>query len=210
MLSVFNKKCADYTITVKDHIPLQKKQSFSFSISFSKSIQDVMSLMELEKIIIPTDIDMPKRYRIIIIPKTNGAKTKSIFLNTRLSKVGFEKYLLSCFEQYKLQKATHFVQVINIISKELDLKSFSIQSDDSLINLREAFKKYSCGAMKDKLDDNIYFDGEKNRISHRVLVFISENSCNDNKTKRKSKSFSIRFPHYSSLEIVDNLKLIGE
>lgn len=215
MLEFIDSKTADFVIIIKDTIPLFGNQSFSLSLIYKNSISDIISrLMALQCIESVCGNRKPYRYQLTIIPKNSQSVSKTFRFNTNFSKDELQSELISVFKNElipKQKKATHYIQVFNMDSKERDNRLLSVCYDSDTKSLRDKFKQYCQEELKNKLEDNIIFCGEQQRNSHRVIVYVSTNRMFDKqKDIYKSKSFSINFPHYSSDEIIEYFKCIDK
>jgi len=211
----FITKSADYVITIKDKLPIQKRQSFSFSINHKYSMPEIIEkLKSFDEILLPENEFVKTRYQVTIISKKGIVFSKSFSFNTTLVQTDIYNLFYAYFQKNVFNiyqnRATHHIQVINMHSKERDSKCIGMKYNGSVESLRDLFQNYSNNELKTELEDNIIFSGEQQQYSHRVLVFISKYQFFDkNKDQCKSKSFSIKFPYYSSDEIIEYFKRVN-
>jgi hypothetical protein len=105
-----------------------------------------------------------------------------------------------CIKLRKYEKANYKIVVQNCISSEPNNRCFSFIYDKDFKLLYNELNKYCMGKLSDILSHDIQIDNHKNllkRASHRIII---------NKIDTKeSYCISVRFPDYSSDEIIEKI-----
>lgn len=215
MIKIVERR-ATHTINVRVHERGGGYKSKSFSLQTSSSTDDVIneianSLKPLTTTKELKDIN-DNKVVIVVIPK-NGERSK-----THLGRYNFndvtklKQFLYNHFSTHPkysnemLLKATHLICIENDISRERDTKTISINTKIPVEKLKELFLGYIKDVIKPKLESNVIFpDYITHKMSHHIVI---NQRITD--TKWVSKCISIKFPHYSSEELMDEIKNIGD
>lgn len=216
MLTISDTKRVRYSISVKDYDGRFSKKTFSFSLNIPEAVRGVTleSLWKHAKYsirghILDKDVDDGTRYTLTLIPKTyKDKKAVSMMFRAKVLPSRIVHDLKVYFSDIVYRKSTHLVTVHNILTRERDMKSFSLITDMSLEEIRGLFKRYAENEMVQHLDDDIIFPGEQSCVSHRVCIKRTDQLGYHDDSETKTKWLSIRFPHYRSEDIAEELKNI--
>jgi len=181
-------------------------KSKSFSVQTLHSIERILSDVKYFAKLQKKGNSKRINYQFVIM-NNNSNKNKSAGFKLQDENLDrlFEElktFILKKKKYYSIPKRTHMVTVMNVLTKENDNKSASFCTDLSLAEIRRIFRKYIVEIVAPRLDDKIVFFGEKGLASsHRVVIYTKHNNI----AYGKSLCTTIRIPHYSSKEILDEL-----
>lgn len=150
------------------------------------------------------------RFGIRDLIEASNNRSDTFYVSNDVLDGGIKSKFFEIKHVCNLKDMCYRVVVDNCDSNVFDRKSMTIQCTDSLDVVFNKIKKLLHDIIEDQKDDFVVFTTRQHNSTHRIMVHKSGHY--DDYTNLNSKWFSIKFPNFSSSEVIELMvnKIKGE